>query len=248
MDLSRLKNNVAITKIDSDYVGKGFILPTAVYDLTINLAYLSESAAGSMALNIEAKTSNGQSVKNKITLTSRTDKGGKNTYINKTTGVEAYLPGYALCNTLSLLTTGKELGDLGLEEKTINAYSYELKKEIPTKVQMYTDLVNVEVKAGIEQQIVDKNVQNEAGNWVPGPTTREQNEIVKFFRSRDSMTVTEITAQAEEAAYIHIWAADNVNVVDKSTKTGVSSGAPSMGSGVANKPAAASGGVKSLFA
>jgi len=244
MDLSSLKTNANIAAIDTDYVGGSRILPSAIYNLTIKLAYITVSSGGAMALNVEVTTQDGKTVNETTYMTS---KAGKNTYINKKTGDEAYLPGFLIANSLALLTVGEEIGDLETEEKVINLYNYDLKKDVPTKVQMFTSLVGTEVIAAIEQQLVDKSAKNEAGVYVATGETREQNEIVKYFRSRDSMTVTEITAQAEEAAFIHIWTEKNAgNIRDKSTKTGVSSGAPAAAG--KNVRSAASGGVKSLFA
>lgn len=242
MSLPNLKTKENIT-LDRDYVGGSRILPTAIYDLTIKVAYLSQSKGGAWAINIIAETPEKQTVNQQFWMTSGTEKGCLNVYKDKE-GNEQYLPGFVSANSLALLTLGKEIGDLDVEEKVINLYNFEQKKEVPTKVQMYVDLVGTEVKAAVEEQLVDKNVKNDAGKYVPSGETRSVNEIDKFYRMRDSMTVTEIQAQAEEAAYYIIWSEKNKGQIrDKSTKSpGVTSGAPAA----AAKSGASE--VKSLFA
>jgi hypothetical protein len=241
MDLSNLQTNDDIA-IDNDYVGGFKVLDSGVYHITVELAYVTVSQGGAMALNIVAKTAEGAKLSQQLYMTSGTAKGGKNTYTDKN-GAPQYLPGFVAANTLSLLTTGKEIGQLAAEKKVINLYDYDAKKDLPTTVDMFVDLIGMEVKAGVEKQVVDKNAKNDAGVYVPTGETREQNELVKFFRVRDNMSVTEIQAQATEAVYIDVWTDQNEGVTKQKAKgatTGSTPGAPAKAAG-ANAP-------KSLFA
>jgi hypothetical protein len=242
MNLSKLKTDDAIKTLDTDRVGGFRLLETDLYDLNIKLAYMTQAASEAMALNIVAETSEGGKVSEAVYMTSGKAKGGKNTYQDKE-GNPQYLPGFVIANTLALLAVGKEIGDLDVEEKVINLYDYSQKKDVPTKVQMFVELVGKDVKAGIEKQLVDKQVKNDAGAYVSNGEVREKNEIVKFFRSKDSMSTTEIQAQATEAAFIHVWTdANKGQTKDKTTKVGGAKAAPAAtGTG-------AVGGAKSLFA
>lgn len=241
MDLSNLKTKQDV-KLDTDRVGGSRILSTDVYGLTIKLAYLTTAASGAYGFNLVAETPEKQEVKETMWVTSGTAKGGTNTYKDKD-GNDQYLPGFVTANSIALLTLGKELADLDLEDKVVNLYDFQQKKELPTSVKMFTDLIGTQIKAAVEEQTVDKQVKNDQGQYVNTGETRKQNEIVKIFRERDSMTVTEIEAQATEAAFVHVWTEKNQGQIrDKSSGASKAGGA---------KPAAAAAGggtgVKSLF-
>jgi hypothetical protein len=241
--LSRLKTDDSIT-FDTDRVGGNFkSLETDLYDLTIKFAYLSTSNGGAMALNLEAETQDAVKFTQQFWIVSGDAKGNKNTFTDKE-GKQQYLPDFVSANSLALLSVGEGLSDLELEEKTINLYDYDLKKEAPTKVQMFTQLIGQTVKATIVQILEDKKTKNDAGVYVANGETRTVNKIDKFLRERDSMTVTEITAEAEEALHAVKWLEKNQGqVFDKTTKKPGTFGSPSA-------PAAATGAVKpkSLFA
>lgn len=207
---------------ETDSLGSGGILNTGVYPLTIKFAYMSTSATGAIALNIEAETATNQSIKQAIYMTSGTAKGGKNTYTDKN-GKEQYLPGFLLAKSVAMLVANKEIVDLDLEEKTIKLWSYDSKSEEPTKVQMFTELTGKPILAAIERQIVDKNVKNDAGAYVPSGETREQNEIVKFARAEDHFTVAELSAKAVEPSHMADWHEKNKDKVKNKAK-GVAAG------------------------
>jgi len=231
--LDRLKKDEDVKTFDSDYTGTKLV-DTDVYLSEILLAYLSTAKSGAVALNLELKTAVGK-LKQTIYMTSGTAKGGLTTYKDKD-GNKQFLPGYVMCSSVALLTVGKDIGEVDSEEKVINVYDYTAKKELPTKVEMLTELVGQTVKVAIERQLVDKQVKNDDGKYVNSGETREQNEIVKVFRERDDMTVTEITAQVEAAVYITKWTEDNQGKVKDKTKSvagGAVAGAPPKAAGAA---------------
>lgn len=189
---------------ERDSVGSSFgPIDSGLYNMTVSLAYLKTAGSGALALAVELKSDAGQIVRQDFWMTSGTAKGGKNYY--EKDGEKHYLPGFTMANSLALLTVGKEIGQLETETKVINLYSSEAKAEVPTKVEMFTDLLGKEVIAGVIRQTVDKNVKDGAGNYVPSGETRDENEIDKFFRMRDRMTPAEIRAQAEKAVFIDTW-------------------------------------------
>lgn len=241
--LSSLKTRAGIEQ-DVDSVGSGFrILESGLYDLEIKLAFLSTSKGGALALNLEAVTSAGATVRQQMWMTSGTAKGCLNYYVDKTTGKEKYLPGFNTANALALLTVGKEIGDLEPEDKVINQYNRELGKEAPTKVQMYTDLIGKTITAGIVKQTVDKTALNEStGSYDPTGETRDENEIDKFFRARDGLTVAEIIAGETESSFRESWAAKNAGVTRNRAK-----GLDGASVGVAGAPVKAAAPKQSLF-
>jgi len=240
--LSALATDATITK-EADTLGGGYKpVDSGIYDLQVKLAYLKPAASGALGLALEFVTSEGSTIRETVYMTSGTAKGGKNYY--EKNGKKAYLPGFNTANSLAQLTVGKEIGTLVPEEKVINLYDYDAQKELPTKVQMYTDLIGQTIKAGILFRIEDKNAKNDAGMYVPTGEVREMNVVDKFFRSADSLTTTEILAKALEPGFINKWAEQNNGRVDNKSKgmtgaqAGVTAGAPNV-HGAANVAGAA---------
>jgi hypothetical protein len=225
---------------EQDRLGGGGILESGVYAFTVDYAYGSIAASGAKALNLRLSNDAGQRVTQQLWLSSGTAKGGSNTYKDRE-GKDQYLPGFLLANSLCLLAGGKEISQMQVEEKTLMLYDFDAKKELPTKVNAVIDLFGKQIIAGVVKQIVDKNAKDASGNYVATGETREQNEIDKFFRARDGMTVAEIKGGATTADFKEAWAAKNTGKVRDKTTKGVAKGNPA-GAAVAAKPA------KSLFA
>lgn len=233
-------DNTVEEEVDS--VGGGYSpVDSGAYTLTIKQAYGGAAASGAKNLTITAQTEDGKEIRQTIYLTSGTAKGAKNYY--ERDGKRHYLPGFLLANSLCLLTTGKEIAELETEEKTIKLYSSELGKETNTKVPMLMDLVGKTVIAGIIKQVVDKNVKNDDGDYVPSGETREENEIDKFFCDRDDhrgLTVTEIKAGNSDVVFLNTWKEKwEGQVRDKTAKdkgNAGKAGVPSNAGGTDSKP------------
>ena len=216
-------NDIAAEK---DSVGGGFVLDSNLYNFTVKLAYLQKAASEALSLVVHLTTEDGKDVRQQFWMTSGKEKGCKNYYVDGK-GDKQYLPGFNMANSLCLLTVGKEIGQMETETKVVNIYSKEASAEVPTNVEMLTELLGKQVLGGLIKQIVDKNVKDAAGNYVPSGETREENELDKLFRERDGKTTAEILAQAPEAVFIETWKKKWVGQVkDKSTKTAGTAGAP----------------------
>lgn len=230
---------------ERDTLGGSRVLESGLYTFKIIYAYIIKATSEALGLNLTLKNADGQEIRTTIYMTSGKEKGCKNYYETKD-GKKEYLPGFLLANSIALLTVGKEISELDTEEKTIKAYSYESKAEVPTKVNMVMDLLDKEITAAVVKQVVDKTKKNDATRvYEPTGETREENEIEKFFRASDKMTTAEIRAQVPEAAFHVQWAEKWAGKVkDKTKKTGA-------GAGTAGVPKAAQGAAaaprKSLF-
>jgi len=231
MSLQNLQVDDSV-KTESDFIGGSYTLESGLYPMTIEVAYLGASRGGAQSLTIHAKSDKGENYQGTVYLTSGTAKGGLNTYVDKR-GDKQYLPGFLTGNSIALLTVGKNIGDLAVEEKVINLYNYDEKKELPTKVNMFTELLGKEVILGIQKETLNKNVKNDAGDYVPTAETRDQNEISKVFRKKDGLTVAEITAAVTEAQFIKTWDDKFTGVTRDRTvavaSNGAIAGAPSKG-------------------
>lgn len=225
--MSLLKNLTTDQSIqeEKDSVGGSRVRESGLYHTTVALAYITKSDGGALALNVTFKDDEGE-LRQQFWMTSGTAKGCKNYYEDKK-GQKQYLPGFLHANALSLLTVGKEISELDTEEKVVNLYSSEAKAEVPTKVQMLTDLLNKEVLLGVIKQTVDKTAKDAAGNYVPTGEHREENEVDKIFRASDKKTTAEIRAQAEEANFFSVWEGKWAGKTkDKTSKTAGTAGAP----------------------
>lgn len=241
--LQNLKSDDSIAN-EKDSVGNGGPLESGLYAAKIALAYLTKSAGGAVGLVLNAKTDSNREIRQTLWMTSGTAKGGTNFYVDKE-GAKQYLPGFLLGNSLSLLTVGKELSELETEVKVVNVYSPEAKAEVPTKVDMLTDLLGQDILIGLIKQTVDKTQKNDAGAYIPTGETRDENEIDKFFRARDRMTTAEIRGKAEEASFVDVWAnkwnGNTRNKAKGATGAAGTAGAPKAAAGT-KKP------TSSLFA
>lgn len=233
---------------ETDSVGGGsYIWESGLYKSKIDMAYLKEAASGALAVVLHLTNAKGQTLKSDLWIQSGKDKGNKNFY--ERGGERHFLPGFERMNTLSLLTVGRPLNELDTDKKTIKIYDYTQKKEVPTEVDVITELLDQEIVAGVIKQTVDKNAKQDDGSYRPTGDTREENEIDKFFRAEDGMTTTEILAEAPQAEFMNTWNDRwDGQVRDKSTKDAAGSnvslgafGRPAS-SGATNKPKA------SLFA
>ena len=219
---------------ETDRLGGGSApLPSGIYPARIDLAYLRKSAKGALGLRLVMETPTGETIDQTIYLTGGDAKGNNNFYLDKKSGEKKYLPGFLLGQSLALLTLNKEISELDTEKKVVAVYDYEAKKEQPTEVDMVTEFLGKEIWVGLLHQVVDKNVLDEvSGQYVPTGETREENEIDKFFRAADKLTVAEARAQATSPAFFEQWE-EKMKGKTRDRSKGAGQGTPGTGAGPA---------------
>lgn len=210
---------------ETDYIGGNSTKESGLYDATVTMAYLQKSKGGALGLVLTLATKQGD-VRQTLWMASGDAKGNKNYY--EKDGERFYLPGYNMANSLCLLTVGKEIGAMDTETKLVNVYNSELKKEVPTSVEVLVELLGKEILVGLIKQTVDKTVNDGSGNYVPTGESRDENEIDKLFRSTDRKTTAEIRDQSSEAVFVETWNTKWAGVTkDRTTKgVGAVAGAP----------------------
>lgn len=181
------------TGIEGDFLRSGGVLETDIYEATIK-AMFNRGSTKSKAMSIIVMLDiNGKELMSQ-TWVSAGD--GKVTYKDdKDGGREKNLPGFNQMNTLALLVTGKSLGELEVEEKTLKLYDFNTKSEVPQAVDCYTELHGEKVMVAIQKQIIDKTKLIEGSNpakYEPTGETREVNEVVKYFPADKMVTISEI--------------------------------------------------------
>jgi len=230
MSMFDLGKDVKLEK-DEDRLSTSGILDSDIYDFKIEMAYLTKSKGGAMAVNLVLKQSNGHVFKPTIYISSGDAKGNSFTYTDKKTGEMHPLPGFSQINTLCELAIDKGLKDLEEpEKKTIGIWNYDAKKEMPTEVPVLMELLNSEITAGVLKIIEDKRAKNDVGDYVPTGETREINEIDKLFRTEGRLSSAEIIAGNTQGEFASKWADKNAgktrNKSSGSTASSGTAGAP----------------------
>lgn len=184
------KKAVKDDKVESDFMGGGFLLDTDIYQGKIKYAYIGK-AANSNARNCTLCIDfDGKEITKSIWMTNR---DGDVTYKDKRSGEPKNLPGYNQINSLAMLLLSKEVGDLDVEEKKLKLYDFESKTDVIQAVDCFVELHGLDVSVAVERQTVDKTEKNEStGDYEPTGETRDVNEFIKFFPVEPLVTLSEV--------------------------------------------------------
>jgi hypothetical protein len=228
-----------------DRLGGYAPVDTDAYDSKITMAYAIQSAGGAHGVVLTADIG-GREYRETLYVTNRK---GENFFLNKDDKTKKVpLPGFTVVDDICLATTEKPLAEQNTEEKVVNVYDADAKKEVPKSVPVLVDLLGKTVTLGIVNQLVNKN-EKQGDEYVPTAETRNENVIEKVFHTPTKMTMVEARQGKTEGAFFQTWLDRNKgNVRDRRT---IKDGA---GAGTAGRPGAptsggASGGApkKSLF-
>jgi len=205
--LENLKLDDSVENQDEDFVpGGDFTLPTAIYPMNVDMAFLGESAGGALSVTVHLKEVGGKRThRETFYVTSRKQADGtrRNTYTDKKSGKQRPLPGMQTVNALAQVAGGKKLHELTPEEKVIKLYNFEEKKELPTKVQALTELMGAPILVAIVKKRENKR-KNVDGKWIDTPEERIFNEATKFMHP-DGRTVAETVAGETEPKWRTAW-------------------------------------------
>lgn len=226
--LKKAQTNVNANDIkggkEEDRLGGGGVLETGVYPFVIDSAYTTESKKNAVGIVVNLLVGdNNHRFSETFWITTGSDKGC-NPYYEKD-GQKSWLPSYVMLDAFTKMVNGKGITDQDTAERSVNIYDYEGKKEVPTKVEVLTDLLKVTGFVAIQKTRSNKQVKGDNG-YVDSPDERFTNNVVKFF-NQDRQTSTEHAAKAA-GAFIDAWAEkNNGKLVDKyKVVQGVASGAP----------------------
>lgn len=194
-----------------DVLGRSFgVIESDVYTGTIKAAYAGKSDGGAANISVVLSLDvNGQPHEYRETVYV-TNKQGENFYVDKQDKTKkAPLPGYTTANDLALLSTGLGLNQQEFEERVINVYNFDQKKELPTKVAMAVNMIGKPITVAILKKVVDKKAKDGAGIYQPTGETREENAIDKVFHAESGRTVSEVTRKLEKGEFIDQWREKN---------------------------------------
>lgn len=186
----------------TDVLGGGGTIESGVYMAGIKNAYITQAASEARALNLVLDLG-GREYRETIYFTSGKAKGLRNYY--ERDGKKIPLPGFSVVNDLCLLATGKDLAAQDVEEKVVNVYDFDAKKEIPTKVPVITSLLGQKVQVGILEYRRNKTKKGDDGAYHPISEERIVNEINKVFHHETNKTVSEYVKKADDATFYDKW-------------------------------------------
>jgi len=258
--LKNLKTDASIQG-EQDRIGGGGAIESNVYDLTIDMAYITVSeektdgdgkvTGGAMAVTIIYKQENGKEITDTQYVTGGADKGKKNTYLDKDKN-EQYLPGFLIMDAVAMLTLGKSISDLETEDKLVEVYDFQAKAKVAKKLPVITELIGKKLVAGILRVVANKKVKQQNGSYAVTNDKSTFNEVSKIFCARDDfkhMTVAEIRAKKADpsvtAKFYDEWK-NNYAGKDKDTFKPVD-GAPAGTSGGSQTASGATAPKTSLF-
>lgn len=212
-----------------DTLGGFSPLESDVYDATIKMAFAGQSKGGAHSVTFHLDV-NGREHRETIYVTNR---NGENWYPNKKDPSKKMpLPGFTMANNIALLATGFDLGNQAVEERVIKLWDRDANGEVNTKVNAFIDLIGKPVKVAIMKQIVDKNVDDGQGKYVPSGETREESVIDAVFHAETGRTVNEVKAGLANGEFAQKWLDKNKGQVkDRSTKDVAKTGRPGAATG-----------------
>ncbi len=216
-----------------DRLGGFAALETDSYTGTIMLAYGEKSKGGALGVNIHYDFK-GKQYRETYWVT---NKKGENWFLNPNDkNKKVPLPGFTVVEDICLMTTGKGLADQKEEDKIVNIYDYDAKKELPKSVPVLIDLIGQDITLGIIQEIVNKNEKNDStGEYTAIAESRNQNVVDKVFHYPSNVTMAEARkAEADgttaEPLFHAAWVEKNKGITrDKRTIKDGSTGAPQSG-------------------
>jgi hypothetical protein len=207
-----------------DRIGGFRVRESGAYLGTIKLAYAGKSAnSKARSVTIVVDLGDGE-YRETFWVTNKDD---LNFYMGKGDDSKKKfpLPGFTVIEDLCLVTTNKPLSEQPAEEKMVNIYDFDQKKEVPTAVPMLVELLGKEVILGIQKVLRNKQVRNAtSGEYEDTADSREENAIDKIFHSPSKLTVVEARKGIQTATFYGAWVERNTgNTLDRrSIKDGAS--------------------------
>lgn len=194
----------------------------------IKMAYAGQSSGGARSITLIFGHGEGAKEEYRETIYI-TNREGKNYYVDDKKKKQP-LPGFTTIDDICQMITGKPLAEQATEEKVVNVYDADAKKELPKSVPVLTELLDGDVILGIIKQTVTKQVK-QGDTYVDSDETREENVIEKVFHHPSQLTVAEAKKGVQSAAFYGAWVETNKGKTRDKTKKaagGIKTGRPGM--------------------
>jgi hypothetical protein len=191
-----------------DRLGGFRVRDTDAYTGTIKVAYAgvsSRSKAQSVSIILELEA--GGEYRETFWVTNGE---GNNYYLDKNDKSKKNpLPGFTIVDDICMVTTEKPLSQQTAEDKVINVYDPDQKKELPKSVPMLVDLLGKKVTLGIVKELKNKQVKDANDKYVDTADTREENTTDKVFHYPSNLTMVEARRGVTNAQFYGSWVEAN---------------------------------------
>lgn len=185
-----------------DRLGGFDVFETDIYSGQIKVAYAGQSPGGARSVTMVVDF-NGKEYRETVYIT---NKAGQNFFLNKDDKTKKVpLPGFTTIDDICLVTDGKPLHEQNAEDKMVNVYDPDAKKELPKSVPVLIDLIGKTVSLAISKVIENKSVKQSDGSYANTAETRTVNTIDKVFHTETKMTVAEARDGKETGAFWDAW-------------------------------------------
>ena len=229
---------------EEDRLGGFQVLPTDIYKGVMEVVYAVKSkSSDSQGLHFSFKSDDGKVFKDTAYITNRNN---ENFYIDKKDKVTKHLlPSWLDMDSLCLMATGLPLTEQETEQKTVNVWNFDLKKDVPTEVTAFTGLTGKRIAIAIQESTVDVTKKNDAMKWVPNGETKNENSVAKFFHEESMRTSSEVMTGQEDSIFAPKWLEKNQGKVHNKAKG--AQGTAGVPGAVAKAGAGAAAPKQSLF-
>ena len=143
---------------EEDRLGGFVLLDTGLYDGVIKMARLEDSTKTSAKSLVVTTDYGDHEMRETIWFTN-----GKGENFYERNGKKFMLPGFQTVNSLALMATGHPFTDQTFEEKTVNVWDNEARKELPKSVMVMTSVLTKPITAAVTRQIVNKQAKGGDG-------------------------------------------------------------------------------------
>lgn len=174
-------------------------MPSDIQNLIIKHCYGQPSKGGALGVHTLFEVADGDHKGRQFKIveyiTSGDAKGNKTYYEKKSSDGKIErrnLPGFILIDSMAQLIAGKSIVNCVAEKRTIKLYDFDKKAEVPTEVEMFTELVNKGITACVVFQVQDKTAKDtQTGEYKPTGQTFSKNSVEKFLDPRSRKTLSE---------------------------------------------------------
>ena len=199
-----------------DSLGGSFIVESGAYAGKIKYAYAQPAASGALGIVLCVALEGGRDYTETLYVT---NKSGDNFFLNKNDNSKKVpLPGFVIIDDLCQVVAGKPLSEMDTEEKMVNVWDSDLKKEVPKSVPMLVDLIGQDTLLGIIKKVENKSVKDDNGNYIPTAETRELNNIDKVFHAELKLTVPEARNGKDTPEFYDAWVDRNAGKTQNRVK------------------------------
>lgn len=191
-----------------DRLGGFRVLDSGPYTGKIKAAYAGKAASSNaQSVTVILETNDAGEYRETFWIT---NKKGENFFVDKQDASRKVpLPGFTMIDDLCLVTTNKSLSQQATEEKVMNIYDPDAKKELPKSVPMLIELLGKEVTFGIRKELKNKQAKDGNGVYQDTPDSREENVTDKIFHYPSNLTVVEARKGIQTPTFYGAWVEKN---------------------------------------